>query len=91
MATMTARPTPRELRHFKTAVVMAAAADRPSLSDFLARLRGLHPDLDAALDGIYCGATGRVSEPIGEWGHRLTFNWYSTETRRHFVEWAYIS
>ena len=84
------KPTPKELKALKT-MVIAAVEGRPNLSEFLSRLSGLHPDLDAALDGIYCGRDGRVSEPIADWGRSINFNWYSTEGRKHVVEYAYIS
>ena len=79
-----------DLRKLKTAVAKASEG-RPSLSDFLDRLRGLHPDLDAALDGIYTGRIGEVREPIGDWGRMICFNWYSNDVRKAFVEWSYIS
>ncbi len=64
---------------------------RPDLGTFLARLRGLHPDIDVAIDGIYCGREGIIREPIGSWGRTLNFNWYSNDVRKNVVEWAYIS
>jgi hypothetical protein len=85
-----AKPDRKELHRIKRAV-LAASDHRPTLSEFLGRLNGVHPDLDAALEGIYCGHEGRITEPIGDWGHHLCFNWYSTEGRKHVVEWAYIS
>jgi hypothetical protein len=84
------KPSPTDLKHLKRAVMLAADG-RPSLSEFLARLSGLHPDLDAALEGIYTGREGRLSEPIGDWGRNICFNWYSNDVRKHFVEYAYIS
>lgn len=84
------KPTPKELKALRSAVYKATAG-RPNLSEFLSRLHGLHPDLDAALEGIYTGHEGRISEPIADWGRNICFNWYSTEGRKHVVEYAYIS
>jgi hypothetical protein len=84
------KPSPAELRRIKQGVYDAATG-RPTLSTFLDRLHGLHPDLDAATEGIYTGREGRISEPIGEWGRVLVFGWYSTEGRKYVVEYAYIS
>lgn len=84
------KPSPKDLKRIKDAVIDATEG-RPVLSEFLKRIEGLHPDLDAALEGIYCGKEGRVSEPIADWGRSINFNWYSNDVRRHFVEWAYIS
>ena len=84
------KPAPADLKRLKKAV-MDAADGRPSLSEFLSRLDGLHPDLDAALSGIYCGHEGRISEPIADWGRSINFNWYSNDVRKHFVEYSYIS
>lgn len=84
------KPTAAELRKLKTAVAKASDG-RPSLSDFLHRLDGLHPDLDAALEGIYTGREGRVTEPIADWDRMLCFNWHSNSVRKAFVEYSYIS
>ncbi len=84
------KPTAAELRTLKTAVAKASDG-RPSLSDFLHRLTGLHPDLDAALEGIYTGREGRIAEPIGDWGRMICFNYYSNSVRKAFVEYSYIS
>jgi hypothetical protein len=83
-------PDRKELARIKK-VVLDATDGRPNLSEFLSRITGLHPDLDEAIEGIYCGADGRVTEPIGDWKRNICFGWHSTGGRKHAVEWAYVS
>jgi hypothetical protein len=84
------KPDRKEMNLIKR-VVLTAADGRPNVSEFLARLKGVHPDLDAALDGIYCGHDGRVSETVGDWNRSICFGWHSTESRSHVVEYAYLA
>ena len=84
------KPDRKERNRIKRAV-LDAADNRPSLSEFLRRLHGVHPDLDAALEGIYCGHDGRVAEPVADWNCSIVFGWHSTATRKHVIEYAYLA
>lgn len=84
------KPPAADLRKLRRAVANASDG-RPSLSDFLATVSALHPDLSAAVEGIYTGREGRVSEMVADWGVSINFNWYSNDVRRHFVEYSYLS
>lgn len=79
-----------DLRKLKNAVAKASDG-RPGLSEFLATISALHPDLSAAAEGIYCGREGRIAAPIADWGRMLCFNWYTNSGRKNFVEYSYIS
>jgi len=85
-----AKPDRKTRNRIKRAV-LDAADNRPSLSEFLVRLTGVHPDLDAALEGIYAGREGRVAEPVADWNCSIVFGWASTETRKFVIEYAYLA
>ena len=87
------RPDPVALRRLRAAVA-ETTSDRPSLSEFLTAVSALNPALEEAVATAsvpYTGDEGRETLPIADWGIMLCFGWYSTETRKHVVEWAYLS
>jgi hypothetical protein len=87
------RPHPTALRRLRAAVAKTTS-DRPSLSEFLTAVSALNPALEEAVETAnvpYSGDEGRETLPIADWGLMLCFGWYSTETRKHVVEWAYLS
>jgi hypothetical protein len=71
-----------------TRTAVAAASDgRPSLGDWLNRIRALgDPVLTEAIDGIWCGREGRVSLDLPGSNAMLCMGWYEGK-----VEWSYLS
>jgi hypothetical protein len=60
---------------------------RLALGEWINRAAELHPDVSAALEGIWCGREGNVTiELPAEWKAFLCMGWYNGK-----VEWSYIS
>jgi len=62
------------------------------LQEWINETSQIKPELNLALEGIYCGKEGKIHEPLtGECeGLYITMGWYTvTDTPK--VEYAYIS
>jgi hypothetical protein len=57
-----------------------------TLSDFIVRARDTHIDVADALEGIWCGRSGKVEVDLLGGRHMLVVTWYEGR-----VEVAYIS
>ena len=72
----------------KTRNGVATASDhRPTLSDWLVRIETLgDDDLSTAIEGIWCGRSGRVALDMAGTTSSLCMGWYESH-----VEYSYIS
>lgn len=82
-AHMTRRQFTRQTRN-----AVASASDHgPSLSDWLSRIEAMgDEDLSAAVEGIWCGRSGRVTLDMAGTTSSLCMGWYESH-----VEYSYIS
>lgn len=62
------------------------------LNDWLKEASDICPELESALEGIYCGEEGRIRESLGGQyeGLWITMGWY-TVYKDPKVEYAYIN
>ena len=58
---------------------------RNTLGEFIEAARQIDPEIEAALEGIWCGTSGTVRTELDE-RHLLVVEWYDSK-----VEVAYIS
>ena len=73
-------------RATRTAVAKASDGG-PDLGTWLNRIRGLEvPVLVEAIDGIWCGRSGRVTLDLPGTNSMLCLGWHNSR-----VEWSYLS
>jgi hypothetical protein len=72
----------------KTREAVASASDHgPTLSDWLGRIEALgDDDLSTAIEGMWCGRSGRVTLDMAGTTSCLCMGWYESH-----VEYSYIS
>ncbi len=61
-----------------------------TLQDWLNAAVEIHPAVNAALSGFFCGHDGNITEKIDD-GHMICMMWHERENGRKVVEAAYIS
>ena len=61
-----------------------------SLQDWLDAAVDIHPAVNAALTGFYCGHDGSIAAELDE-KHLICMMWHERENGRKVVEAAYIS
>jgi hypothetical protein len=69
-------------------IAVAKASDGlPDLGTWLTRIRNLNdPVLTEAIEGIWCGRSGRVTLDLPDSNSMLAMGWYNGR-----VEWSYLS
>ena len=72
----------------KTRNAVASASDHgPTLGDWLSRIEAIgDEDLSGAIEGIWCGRSGRVALDMAGTTSSLCMGWYESH-----VEYSYIS
>ena len=81
----------REIQKLSNRLALLAQGG-PTLSKFLELATGLHPEIDRALEGMYCGREGRIAEPCFDNTRTLAMGWYTVldNAKCARVEYVYI-
>ena len=84
-------PTKKQMINALSKLLCKIPSNTP-LQEWLDKASELHPSLQKALEGIYCGREGKIHEQLPDFGYDvwITMGWNTVSTTPR-VEYAYLS